>query len=63
MVDRGQRFCDEAAAYMEIGQRMFRRHANGRAVPSWVIMDADSGSISLGTAARTDPKAWLDSDI
>jgi 3-oxosteroid 1-dehydrogenase len=41
MVDQaGERFCDEAGAYMEIGQRMYSRHnATGKGVPSWVIMD------------------------
>jgi len=42
MVDQdGQRFCDEAGAYMEIGQRMYRRQKEtGKAVPSWVVMDS-----------------------
>ena len=65
MVDQlGQRFCDEAGAYMEIGQRMYRRHAEtGKAIPSWVIMDARQRQYyPWGTAAPGQvPQAWLDS--
>ncbi len=65
MVDQlGQRFCDEAGAYMEIGQRMYQRHAEtGRAVPSWVIMDARQRQYyPWGTAAPGQvPKNWIDS--
>ena len=68
MVDQlGERFCDEAGAYMEIGQRMYRRQqATGRAVPSWVVMDsrqrdvlpvghrgAGPGAASHGSTAAT----------
>jgi 3-oxosteroid 1-dehydrogenase len=65
MVDQnGHRFCDEAGAYMEIGQRMYQRHAEtGRAVPSWVIMDARQRKYyPWGTAAPGQvPKEWLES--
>lgn len=65
MVDQlGQRFCDEAGAYMEIGQRMYRRQAEtGKSVPSWVIMDRRQREYyPWGTAAPGQiPKAWLDS--
>jgi len=65
MVDQdGSRFCDEAGAYMEIGQRMYQRHAQtGKAVPSWVIMDARQRKYyPWGTAAPGQvPKEWLDS--
>jgi 3-oxosteroid 1-dehydrogenase len=64
MVDQnGQRFCDEAGAYMEIGQRMYARHAEtGRAVPSWLIMDSRQRKFyPWGTAAPGKiPQAWLD---
>jgi 3-oxosteroid 1-dehydrogenase len=65
MVDQlGERFCDEAGAYMEIGQRMYRRQqATGRAVPSWVVMDSrQRDHYPWGTAAPGQvPKPWLDS--
>ncbi len=64
MVDQnGQRFCDEAGAYMEIGQRMYARHAEtGKAVPSWLIMDSRQRKFyPWGTAAPGKiPQAWLD---
>jgi 3-oxosteroid 1-dehydrogenase len=65
MVDQlGQRFCDEAGAYMEIGQRMYARHAQtGKAIPSWVIMDARQREYyPWGTAQPGQvPKSWIDS--
>ena len=65
MVDQnGERYCDEAGAYMEIGQRMYQRHKEtGKGVPSWVIMDSRHrkwypwGSTPPGVT----PKSWLDS--
>jgi 3-oxosteroid 1-dehydrogenase len=63
MVDQlGERFCDEAGAYMEIGQRMYQRQQQtGRAVPSWVIMDSrQRARYPWGTAAPGQvPKEWL----
>lgn len=65
MVDQdGQRFCDEAGAYMEIGQRMYRRQKEtGKAVPAWVIMDSRQRKYyPWGTAQPGQiPKQWLDS--
>lgn len=65
MVDQlGERFCDEAGAYMEIGQRMYKRQAEtGRAVPSWVIMDSrQRANYPWGTANPGQvPKEWLES--
>jgi 3-oxosteroid 1-dehydrogenase len=65
MVDQlGERFCDEAGAYMEIGQRMYRRQQEtGKAVPSWVIMDSRQRAYyPWGTAQPGQvPKEWLDS--
>ena len=65
MVDQlGERFCDEAGAYMEIGQRMYRRQRDtGMAVPSWVIMDSRQRAYyPWGTAQPGQvPKEWLDS--
>jgi 3-oxosteroid 1-dehydrogenase len=65
MVDQlGERFCDEAGAYMEIGQRMYKREKEtGKAVPSWVIMDARQRKYyPWGTAQPGQvPQEWLDS--
>ena len=65
MVDQlGERFCDEAGAYMEIGQRMYRREKEtGKAVPSWVVMDSrQRASYPWGTAQPGQvPQQWLDS--
>jgi 3-oxosteroid 1-dehydrogenase len=65
MVDQtGTRFCDEAGAYMEIGERMYaRQQETGKAIPAWVIFDARQrkyyhwGSAMPGQV----PKEWLDS--
>jgi 3-oxosteroid 1-dehydrogenase len=65
MVDgEGNRFCDEAGAYMEIGQRMYKRHREtGKGVPSWVIMDSRQRQYYVwGTAMPGQiPKQWLES--
>lgn len=65
MVDQdGQRFCDEAGAYMEIGQRMYRRQAEtGKAVPAWVVMDSRQRKFyPWGNAMPGQiPQQWLDS--
>ena len=65
MVDQlGNRFCDEAGAYMEIGQRMYKRHQEtGKAVPSWVIMDSRQRQYYVWGSATPGqiPKQWLDS--
>ncbi len=65
MVDQqGERFCDEAGAYMEIGQRMYQRHKEtGKAVPAWVIMDSrQRANYVWGTAQPGQvPRQWLDS--
>jgi 3-oxosteroid 1-dehydrogenase len=65
MVDQdGKRFCDEAGAYMEIGQRMYQRHKEtGKAVPAWVVMDSRQRKFyPWGTAMPGQiPQKWLDS--
>ncbi|MGF6640459.1 FAD-binding protein [Paraburkholderia sp. MM6662-R1] len=65
MVDQdGERFCDEAGAYMEIGQRMYQRHKQtGKAVPAWVVMDSRQRKYyPWGTAMPGQiPQKWLDS--
>ena len=43
MVDSsGQRYCNEAASYMEVGQKMYERNATVPAVPSWWVMDSNN---------------------
>jgi 3-oxosteroid 1-dehydrogenase len=63
MVDQmGERFCDEAGPYMEIGQRLYRRHQEtGRGIPAWVVMDRRQREYyPWGTASPGQiPKAWL----
>jgi 3-oxosteroid 1-dehydrogenase len=65
MVDQlGKRFCDEAGAYMEIGQRLYRRHQEtGKGIPAWVILESRHRDNYLwGTAVPgKTPKSWLDS--
>ncbi|MFL9856584.1 FAD-binding protein [Paraburkholderia madseniana] len=65
MVDQdGERFCDEAGAYMEIGQRMYRRQKEtGKAVPAWVVMDSRQRKYyPWGSAMQGQiPQQWLDS--
>jgi 3-oxosteroid 1-dehydrogenase len=68
LVDQtGARYCNESASYMEVGERMYARHASaeaqGQAIPSWTIFDGRHrkrypwGSALPGTT----PQAWLDS--
>jgi len=65
LVDQsGQRYCNESASYMEIGERMYERHASGiTAVPSWTIFDGlHRKRYPWGTAMPgTTPRAWLES--
>ncbi len=42
MVDaNGERFVNEAASYMEVGQAMYERHRHAAAVPSWLVFDSN----------------------
>lgn len=66
MVDRtGRRFANESGAYMEIGERMYRRNreTGGKAIPAFVIMDQNNRDrYPWGTAVPgVTPKQWLDS--
>lgn len=61
---RGERFCNESASYMELGEAMFTRHAEtGSAIPAWTIMDSvHRARYPWGTALPgTTPPAWLES--
>jgi 3-oxosteroid 1-dehydrogenase len=36
----GERYVNEAASYMEVGQAMYERNATAPAIPSWWVMDS-----------------------
>jgi 3-oxosteroid 1-dehydrogenase len=65
MVDSSaQRFCNEAANYMEVGQAMNRREREGyKANPSWLLFDQKHRNrYALGSALpRMTPKSWIES--
>jgi 3-oxosteroid 1-dehydrogenase len=65
MVDQeGNRFCDESGAYMEIGQRLYARHAqSSKGIPAWVILDRrHRDNYPWGTAQPgKTPASWLES--
>jgi 3-oxosteroid 1-dehydrogenase len=64
MVDSaGQRYVNEAASYMEVGQAMYERNATVPAVPSWWVTDSRNrrrymwGLVPGGVT----PRKWLSS--
>jgi 3-oxosteroid 1-dehydrogenase len=59
----GDRFVDEAMAYMELGQRMYARNKQVGAVPSWAILDSRHRNYYTWGAAMPGitPKEWIDS--
>ncbi|NKY60486.1 FAD-binding protein [Nocardia flavorosea] len=65
MVDgNGERYCNEAASYMEVGRKMYERHADGfTAVPSWWITDSRNRARYLWgtTPGGITPREWLTS--
>jgi 3-oxosteroid 1-dehydrogenase len=64
MVDSGgARYCDEAASYMEVGQRMYERHREVPAVPSWLVFDrTHRRRYPFGAALPgVTPERWLTS--
>jgi len=65
MVDQqGARLCNEAASYMEVGERMYERHREmSGAIPSWTIFDSrQREQYAWATAVPgTTPSAWLQS--
>lgn len=65
LVDQdGQRYCNEAGSYMEIGQRMYKRHQEtGRAVPSWAILESRhrENYIWGNALPGKTPRQWFDS--
>jgi 3-oxosteroid 1-dehydrogenase len=65
VVDRlGERYLNESASYMEVGERMHERHrTHGSAIPSFVVFDGLHRKwYPWGTALPgVTPEAWLDS--
>ena len=60
----GNRFCNESASYMELGEAIFERERSvGRAIPAWTIMDSvHRARYPWGTALPgKTPAAWLES--
>jgi 3-oxosteroid 1-dehydrogenase len=60
----GRRFANEAASYMEVGQRLYeRQQETGRAVPAWAILESRHRNRYLwGTELRARaPRSWFDS--
>ena len=62
MVDQGgQRYCNESASYMEVGQKQYARHKITPAVPSWMIIDLrNRRDYPLYTAMPGEtPQEWI----
>jgi 3-oxosteroid 1-dehydrogenase len=59
----GQRYMDEAQAYMELGQTMYAHNKKTGAVPSWAIFDSNHRNRYTWGAAMPGitPKEWIDS--
>jgi 3-oxosteroid 1-dehydrogenase len=64
MVDSsGQRYVNEAASYMAVGQAMYERNKTVPAVPSWWVMDSRNRSRYLWglSPGGVTPKKWRSS--
>lgn len=65
LVDSGaQRFCNESASYMEVGQKQIARSRSGvSAIPAWEIFDHQHRSkyVVAGAMPGSTPRAWIDS--
>ena len=64
LVDQnGQRFANEAGSYMELGQRLHRRHAEtGKGIPAWAIIESRHRNRYMwGSVLGKTPQSWLDS--
>jgi 3-oxosteroid 1-dehydrogenase len=63
MVDgRGQRYVDEAMAYMELGQRMYAHNDHAKAIPSWAIIESrhrNRYGWGIAMPGQT-PQEWFD---
>jgi 3-oxosteroid 1-dehydrogenase len=64
MVDAsGQRYVDEAMAYMELGQRMYAHHRRTKSIPSWAILESrhrDRYGWGIALPGNT-PEEWFTS--
>jgi 3-oxosteroid 1-dehydrogenase len=57
----GRRFANEAMSYMELGQLMFARDREARAVPSWLVFDdAFRRRCLFGVLPGRLPEQWVD---
>lgn len=64
LVDQdGERFGNEAGSYMELGQRLYARHAQGgRGIPAWAIIESRHRDRYVwGTVLGATPQSWFDS--
>lgn len=64
MVDSsGQRYCNEAASYMAVGQAMYARNETVPAIPSWFIMDSNHRRQYLWglSPGGVTPRKWISS--
>ena len=59
----GQRYVNEAASYMEVGQAMYDRNASAAAIPSWWIMDSRHRRRYMWgfTPGGVTPRKWISS--
>lgn len=59
----GQRYANEAASYMEVGQAMYERNATAPAIPSWWVMDSRNRRRYLWGLAPggVTPRKWISS--
>jgi 3-oxosteroid 1-dehydrogenase len=59
----GQRYVNEAASYMEVGQAMYERNASVSAIPSWWIMDSRNRRRYMWgmTPGGITPRGWYSS--
>jgi 3-oxosteroid 1-dehydrogenase len=64
MVDaKGERYVDEAMAYMELGQRMYAHNRQVKAIPSWAILESrhrDRYGWGIAMPGKT-PEEWFTS--
>ncbi len=65
LVDQtGERYCNESASYMEVGERMYdRQQSNRAAIPSWTIFDGLHRKRYPWGSARpgATPPQWIES--
>lgn len=59
----GQRYVNEAASYMAVGQAMYERNATVPAIPSWWVMDSRNRRRYMWglTPGGVTPRKWISS--